>query len=102
MTDFSAIRSSYVEARAYSKTVSGEKTRGTEAAARSQRFLEMVAMRGAGRWNPYAAATKMCDQAGLTGRPKPSGSCSATMAMEQTVQGSRCWHLRDKFGGGRR
>ena len=93
MTDFSAIRSSYVEA-AYSKTVQGE-TRGPKAVGPAPKdFSQMVGDAAAQAVESVRSGDQMAIK-GLTGQASLQEVVQATMAMEQTVQVSVA--LRDKL-----
>ena len=93
MTDFSAIRSSYVEA-AYAKTVQGE-TRGAKSAGPAPKdFAQMVGDAASQAVDSVREGDQMAIK-GLTGQASLQEVVQATMAMEQTVQVSVA--LRDKL-----
>lgn len=94
MTDFSAVRASYVEA-AYAKTVQGETRTGPAETGQSPK--DFSAMVGEAASQAVSAVREGDGMAikGLTGEASLQQVVQATMAMEQTVQVSVA--LRDKL-----
>ena len=94
MTDFSAVRSSYVQA-AYAKTVKGEaRIDAGDAATAPKDFSSMVGQAAANAVESVREGDSMAIK-GLTGQASLQQVVQATMAMEQTVQVSVA--LRDKL-----
>ncbi|MBA96754.1 MAG: flagellar hook-basal body complex protein FliE [Sulfitobacter sp.] len=94
MTDFSAVRSSYVQA-AYAKTVKGEARTDAGAAATAPKdFSSMVGQAAANAVESVREGDSMAIK-GLTGQASLQQVVQATMEMEQTVQVSVA--LRDKL-----
>ncbi|WP_176250958.1 flagellar hook-basal body complex protein FliE [Sulfitobacter sp. HGT1] len=92
MTDFSAVRSTYVQA-AYAKTVQGERSTGP-AAPDGKDFSQMVANAASQAIDNVREGDSMAMK-GLTGQAGLQQVVEATMAMESTVQVSVA--MRDKL-----
>lgn len=92
MTDFSAVRSTYVQA-AYAKTAQGERSTGT-AATDGKDFSQMVANAASQAVETVREGDSMAMK-GLTGQAGLQQVVEATMAMESTVQVSVA--MRDKL-----
>ena len=92
MTDFSAVRSTYVQA-AYAKTVQGEARTGATAPD-GKDFSQMVANAASQAIDNVREGDSMAMK-GLTGQAGLQQVVEATMAMESTVQVSVA--MRDKL-----